>query len=293
MSPDPSLGSVAPAEQLARSRPQTIAWAPWVYGEAGVPLDDPAESFHEASKVHPSSIDVRLKGAQMLDAHPELSVSAARAVRRRPHLPSVPLPPPALPETTVRAAVEARESTRDFGRESISVEQLASLLHAAYGVTHASAPRLQPMRSVPSGGALYPLELYPAVLDVGGLMPALYHFDPLRRVLERVREADVRAELQRLTVYPEVFVDAAVVVFMTAVFWRTRFKYGLRGYRFALLEAGHVAQNVLLTATAFGLASVPVGGFYDREVDRFLGADGVDESALYAVSVGTARAPAE
>jgi SagB-type dehydrogenase family enzyme len=70
------------------------------------------------------------------------------------------------------------------------------------------------------------------------------------------------------------------------MFWRTRFKYGLRGYRFALLEAGHVVQNVLLACTALGLAAVPVGGFYDRPVDALLGADGVNESVVYAVSLG-------
>jgi SagB-type dehydrogenase family enzyme len=75
------------------------------------------------------------------------------------------------------------------------------------------------------------------------------------------------------------------VFFVTAMFWRARFKYGLRGYRFALLEAGHVGQNFLLAATARDLAAVPVGGFFDRRVDELLGVDGVDESAVYAISV--------
>jgi SagB-type dehydrogenase family enzyme len=73
---------------------------------------------------------------------------------------------------------------------------------------------------------------------------------------------------------------------VAAVFGRTRFKYGLRGYRFALLEAGHVAQNVVLTATALGLAAVPLGGFYDRPTDEFLGLDGVNESTLYTIALG-------
>jgi SagB-type dehydrogenase family enzyme len=72
------------------------------------------------------------------------------------------------------------------------------------------------------------------------------------------------------------------------VFWRSRFKYGLRGYRFVLLEAGHAAQNALLAAAALALAAVPLGGFYDRRVDELIEADGVDESALYLVCVGPA-----
>jgi len=279
-----------PAAEQERPAPQqTITWAPWVYGEDGVALDDPAENFHEASRLHRSSFDFRVRGGHLLEAQPELRASAARASNRRPHLPSVGLPTPAIPQSSLAAAIETRRSARSFGAETLRLDELATLLHGAYGVTGASAPLRQPLRTVPSGGALYPLELYPAVVNVAGLAAGLYHFDPLRRVVERLREGDIRTELEPLTVYPELFVEAAVVVFMTAFFWRTRFKYGLRGYRFALLEAGHVGQNLLLAATALGLASVPVGGFYDRDVDRFLGCDGVNESALYAVSVG--RAP--
>jgi SagB-type dehydrogenase family enzyme len=72
------------------------------------------------------------------------------------------------------------------------------------------------------------------------------------------------------------------------MFWRSRFKYGQRAYRFTLLEAGHVAQNALLAAAALGLAAVPLGGFYDRKVDAFLGVDGLQEAALYLLPVGSA-----
>ena len=76
------------------------------------------------------------------------------------------------------------------------------------------------------------------------------------------------------------------MIAVTAMVWRSRFKYGARAYRFVLLEAGHVAQNVLLAAAALGLAAVPLGGFYDREVDAVLGADGLYEASLYLIPVG-------
>jgi SagB-type dehydrogenase family enzyme len=60
----------------------------------------------------------------------------------------------------------------------------------------------------------------------------------------------------------------------------------VRGYRFALLEAGHVGQNILLVATALGLGAVPLGGYYDRLTDHFLGLDSVNESTLYTFAVG-------
>ena len=77
-----------------------------------------------------------------------------------------------------------------------------------------------------------------------------------------------------------------MLILVAGIFGRTRFKYGLRGYRFALLEAGHVAQNIVLAATALDVASVPLGAFFDRRTDEFLGLDGVNESALYTIAVG-------
>ena len=76
---------------------------------------------------------------------------------------------------------------------------------------------------------------------------------------------------------------------VTGVFWRSRFKYGPRGYRFTLLEAGHLVQNALLAATDLELAAMPVGGFHDVLLDRLVGANGLDEASLYAVAVSGAR----
>ena len=64
-----------------------------------------------------------------------------------------------------------------------------------------------------------------------------------------------------MTPYPELLAESAAVVVATAVFWRSRFKYGARAYRFALLEAGHLGQSLLLAAAALDVATTPVGGF--------------------------------
>ena len=93
---------------------------------------------------------------------------------------------------------------------------------------------------------------------------------------------DLRAAL----VDPSLIDGAAALVVLTAMFWRSRFKYGLRAYRFALLEAGHVVQNAILAATALGLPALPIGGFYDRRLDALVGADGLDEASVYALLLG-------
>ena len=269
---------------------QTARWVGLVYGEEP-PLDDPAETYHEASKVSPFRIARQVEGARRLDSSPELQLSSTRAVKRLGG-PLSPLAPPAPLEMSLADAIDGRVSRRTFGTDPLQSAFLAALLRAGYGVTHTleseAGEALLPLRAVPSGGALYPLELFVAALRVGGLEPGLYHFDPLRSCLESVRTGLDAAEVAAVSTYPEIVEGCAAFLVIAAVFGRTRFKYGLRCYRFALLEAGHVGQNVVLAATALGLAAVPLGGFYDRRTDEFLGLDGVNESALYTIAVGVA-----
>ncbi len=267
---------------------QTSRWVELVYGR-GQALDDPAETYHEASKVSPTQIARQVEGARRLAANPDLQLSSTRAVKRRGRR-GVRLPEPCTPTAALWEAIRARRSRRAFAPEPLSAAELASLLQAAYGVTGAlDGPSEQwalPLRSVPSGGALYPLELYVAALMVDELDAGLYHFDPLRSELDAIATGIRPADVAALSTYPEIVAGCAVLVLVAAIFGRTRFKYGLRGYRFALLEAGHVGQNLVLTAAALDLAAVPLGGFYDRLTDGFLGLDGVNESTLYTVAIG-------
>jgi SagB-type dehydrogenase family enzyme len=251
-----------------------------VYGSESVDLHDVAELYHEASKLYPALAERQTEGIVRLMQSESLQAATAHAVRRNTQVPSAALPEPTPPDTSFWSTLEGRRSVRDFPARSLRLETLATLLHAAYGVT---APGL---RTVPSGGALYPLELYVTATRVEAIAGTVSHVDPVGWRLETVREDDVSHELEAASAYPGLLEDAAAVVFVTAVFWRSRLKYGLRGYRFALLEAGHVVQNVLLAATALGVATLPLGGFYDDRVDTLLGVDGVDESVVYAVALG-------
>ena len=261
------------------SRTRTVPWAGWVYGTPDE--DDPAERFHEASRLSPFAIDHRARGQALLARSPELVASTTRAVLRSLARPAIPLPDPSLPPVPLAAAVRRRRSARAFGAGSLTLRELAALLDAAYGVT--SDGDRASFRSVPSGGALYPLELYVVAARVDDLEPGLHHVDPLRLVLERLPARD---PVGPLSPYDELLDAAAALVVVTGVFWRSRFKYGLRGYRFTLLEAGHLGQNLLLAAVALDLAALPVGGFYDRRVERALGVDGVNEAPLYLFALG-------
>jgi SagB-type dehydrogenase family enzyme len=260
-----------------------------VYGADEPPLDDLAENLHEASKLNASVSGLEMHGAVLLELHDELVWSSSRSVKEHAGLSWVDLPPPRLPEVTLPAVLAARRSRNTFAGGAVELGALATLLGAGYGVTHAEASSgdgpVFPHRTVPSGGGLYPLELYVLASEVDGLDPGVYHYHPLKHRLELLRAGSPRAALAPALVL-DSFLEAAAGIVIAGVFWRSRFKYGLRGYRFTLLEAGQVAQNLVLAAAALGLRSCPCGGFYERRLDPLLEVDGVEESALVGVFVG-------
>jgi SagB-type dehydrogenase family enzyme len=181
-----------------------------------------------------------------------------------------------------------RVSVRNFDPCSLSLENLATLLHYAYGVTRDNQGTLfpRPLRIVPSGGALYPLEIFFHTIHVTGLDVGLYHYNPAMNNLRLLCNEDSTHKIADAMVYPNLAVNASVIFFITAIFDRSVFKYGNRVYRFILLEGGHVAQNVNLVANALGLGSVNIGGYFDREIDDLLGLDGITQSTIYMGALG-------
>jgi SagB-type dehydrogenase family enzyme len=187
------------------------------------------------------------------------------------------------------ALMRGRESARAFGDGGIGLAELAKVLHMAYGMNrdNAGTPFPRPFRAVPSGGALYPLELYVAAARVDGLQAGLYHFDPEDHELDRLWGEERAQRVAACFVQSDLAHECAAVVLLSAVFVRSVFKYGDRGYRFALIESGHVAQNAILCAAGLGLTAVPVGGYDDRALDELLGFDGLSESTIYALLLGS------
>jgi SagB-type dehydrogenase family enzyme len=198
------------------------------------------------------------------------------------------LPEGALLDEPIGSTLRRRSTGRGMRPVPVSLPQLAAMLHAAYGVTRdnqgSSFPR--PFRTVPSGGALYPLELYVHTAYVEGLSAGLYHFNPTDDSLRLLQRGDSARQIGQALVQPNLSTETSLIVFITAIFERSIFKYGDRGYRFILLEAGHVAQNLNLAATALGLGPVNIGGFFDRDIDRLLGIDGVAQSTIYMAGIG-------
>ncbi|MBI2840751.1 MAG: SagB/ThcOx family dehydrogenase [Acidobacteria bacterium] len=242
------------------------------------------EIFHEASKLG------------RYDEFPSQESIVARMKELLESLPYDPYPEVALPtemtalDMRLSEAVLSRTSCRAMRPRSIELRDLAALLHHAYGITrdNSGTEYTRGFRAAPSGGGLYPLEIYFHTKHVQGLRPGLYHYNPLQRNVRLLRGEDLTPRIAEALVpfQSTIAADASVIFFLTALFERSTFKYGLRGYRFILLEAGHVAQTLNLAANALGLGSLNIGGYYDRQIDELLGLDGLTQSTLYMVAAG-------
>ena len=259
---------------------------------APVALDDPAELYHAASKLEPALAALQLAELRRFAAEPALRAAASRPVRRHPYRAASELPTPAWPELLLRDAVHARRSTSQLGSGTLSLDDLSLLLAAAAGVTGSiEGPAGTPIsgRAAPSGGGLFPLDLYVLPVRCSGLAEGVYRYDPERHALEQVAGSPAEglgSALARCIYQQELATSAALVVALVATFARSRVKYGQRAYRHVLLEAGHVVQGALVAGAAAGIRTVPIGGYLDRELERLLGVDGVRESVVHAFAAG-------
>jgi SagB-type dehydrogenase family enzyme len=201
---------------------------------------------------------------------------------------------PAPDTSPLMALLRTRRSCRAFLPRTMPMEELSTLLAGAYavvGLGQLGDARMLYRRTVPSAGGLYPLEPYVTCQRVEGLEDGLYHYNVRDHSMEPIRIGNLLPELSRSLINQSYLNDGNVICLFCGVFDRTLVKYGPRGYRYVLMEAGHVAQNLCLMALERGLGSVCMGGFYDAEVNRFLDIDGIQEAALYCVGLGYPSAP--
>ena len=191
-----------------------------------------------------------------------------------------------LPEADVHdgsALAEAfarRRSVRDYTERELTLAQIARLLWAAQGTNDPSG-----LRTAPSAGALYPLELILVAGNVAGLKSGVYRYQVRRHALKLVAEGDLRPRLAKAALGQTWLADGAAVVVVTAIYERTTRKYGKRGKRYIQIEVGHAAQNVLLQAAVLGLGAAVVGAFDDAAVVDVLGLPDL-EQPLYLLPVG-------
>jgi len=215
--------------------------------------------------------------------------------------------PRRLPKADFWEVLRSRRSRRTFSAEPISQETLFLLLWAAQGITASGRPAF---RTAPSAGALYPVETYVCAARVEGVAPGVYHWELPEERLAAVRRPpesrrplptggdrvaareDVAEVAARACLDQDMVAQAPVTFIWTAVWGRSAQKYGDRALRYAYLDAGHLAENLHLAATALGLGACMVGAFLDDEMNDLVGVDGRAEAVIYAACTGVPVAPA-
>lgn len=239
------------------------------------------QKFHRSTSIFTNGIDK--------DLDEQITPTAARD-----DLEAIELPEPAAVDESITDAVERRRSFRRYSGEAISLETLSTILKYGCGTLRSSFyydSGESHLRGYPSAGALYPVEPYLVVVNVSEVPEGVYYYSAEAHELKVIRQMERNEFLE--TVEPKLNLpqdtalpNVALAFVLSAAFWKTKVKYGPRGYRFALFEAGHLAQNVQMLCASLNLGSCNLGGTDETELDPLIGANGVDESTVYGFVVG-------
>jgi SagB-type dehydrogenase family enzyme len=165
------------------------------------------------------------------------------------------------------ATLQARRTVRQFASRSLEPAQISQLLWEADGV---SDPR--GLRTSPSAGATYPLDLYLVVKERGAAhLPAgIYHYEVGNHALTPVARGDFHARVAGACLSQTWMAQAPVMVVITGEYRRCTARYGQRGVRYTHMEAGNVSQNLFLAAESLGLGAGIVGAFDDQALAQVL-----------------------
>ena len=189
------------------------------------------------------------------------------------------LPDPILDgDLSLERTIHQRRTVRSFDGKAVTLRQFSQLLWAAQGTTDKGGFK----RAAASAGALYPMDIYEAI---GGncierLDPGVYHYEPTDHSIYLVKEGDVRRDIAIASLGQMWMAYAPTTLVITAEYSRITVKYGQRGIRYAMMEAGHVGQNIFLQSEAMGLAAGIVGAFEDQKVIQALGIKETHEPLL-------------
>mgnify|MGYP006282321657 FL=1 len=183
--------------------------------------------------------------------------------------------------------LKVRKSNRRYKDSPLSKYELSYLLWAATGIQRKENG--YEFRTAPSAGALYPIETYLVINNVRDIKPGVYHYNIKGHYLELLFVGEHGDLIADAALSQSMCAVASVVYVLTAMFARSKWKYGQRAYRYIYMDAGHIAENLALAATAMDLGACHIGAIYDDEVNKILGIDGEEESAIYLTTVGRIR----
>jgi SagB-type dehydrogenase family enzyme len=186
--------------------------------------------------------------------------------------------------------IRDRRSARIYTGERMSLLQLSFLLWATQGIKKLRGKKYATLRTVPCGGARHEFETYLVVQNVEGLIPGAYHYLPMEHALERLRPMEETSDAINEALCGQTWAAKAnVVFFWSMVPYRAEWRYGIYAHRIALIDAGHIGQNLYLACTGLSLGTCAIGAFSDPVCNALFELDGVEEYIVYTAPVGTVR----
>jgi len=191
---------------------------------------------------------------------------------------------------SVEKAMAERRSVRKYSPDPITLADCSQLLWSAYGITltREKMPDFVRggLRTAPSAGARYPLELYLVAWNVSDLPPGIYRYESNGHKLQKIAGGDIRDALAEACLGQDWLKQAAISIVYSAVFERNTVKYGERGrQRYVCMDLGHSGENVYLQCGSMGMATCAIGAFTDLELKKVMGMT-KEEEPLYVMPIG-------
>ncbi len=214
-----------------------------------------------------------------------------------------------IPQIPLRTCIESRMSIRSYSTEALSLEELSWLLWSTQGVRNKELEQIRSyfsdemeieeikkvlktvtLRNVPSAGARHAFETYLLVNRVDGLEPGLYRYIATRHKLLKIpKDPNIASKMKKAAYDQSMVVKCAVTFIWVATTYRMTWRYGERGYRYLHLDAGHVCQNLYLSAEKIACGVCAIAAFHDDEFNELLDLLPDKQFVIYLATVGKKR----
>lgn len=206
--------------------------------------------------------------------------SKSEKFKEYPRAKKIYLPKPEELTINLQTALLSRVSERTFA-QNLTVSNLSTQLYWSFGILSNNK------RSYPSGGALYPLEVYVVIINTKNIESGVFHYNVKQHVLEKLPFAEIDSVISALGLDEMSIGTPSAIIFLSFVEHRSHKKYGIFSNKLSLLEAGHAGQNFYLVASAIGSKTCALGlGAKIHTLNDIFRLDGIDECIIYGFVLG-------
>ena len=223
--------------------------------------------------------------AVLADCHDEL---------REDTTDSISLPKPKFIKTSLSTAIIHRRSIREYSGRSMSLEDLSTLLYYADGISgefkfiiSEGDEEVKKLRTAPSAGGMYPIDLYVVALNIQNLQKGLYQYYPYHNSLKPVENSLSDSKIRNFAEFGEIELSKANFILLYVYnFYVNSLKYGDSAVAYTLIEAGEISQNLQLAANCIGYGACDIGGYNKVYIEKSLSLDGVSQHVIHLTIVG-------